>query len=271
MCHDGIQVQPAGIGNRSFPLREPHQDGSAIGKVVSRVIADIPQSLHDDPLSVESRRELEFVHLLGGIADLSNSVEHAPSGSIEPAPDPLLLDRLAGHAGFRVLLTVRHRLVGVHDPRHLGGAGSVVGGGDIDSRAYETLLDQFVGVTAGDSLELAHRVPAAVDLDSALSAAERDVDDGALECHQGGKGHYFVLGNTAAEPDSALGREFVLAVLGPPRLDYFDRPVVTLQRKSQPVDAVAGSNLTQQPLVEVRQCRCLVERPVDLVEKSEFR
>ena len=129
-------------------------------------------------------------------------------------------------------------------------------------------LHQLVGVAPGDALELVARVAAAVDLDAALGAAERHVDDGALVGHQRGERHHLVLVDVGAVADAALGRQLVLAVLGAPGVDDLDRAVVAPHREAEAVDAVAGLDLVEQHRLVLGERGRPVEVVVDLLEEA---
>ena len=74
----------------------------------------------------------------------------------------------------------------------------------------------------------------------------------------------------AAIADAALGRQFVLAVLGAPRVDDLERTVVADQGKGEVNDAVDTLDLFEQAGRVVRQCGGSIEILVDLIEKAQI-
>src|SRR6185503_12328974 len=124
--------------------------------------------------------QAERLHVLLDGDRLPQAEEAAAPGRLLAAADAALPDGLAGHAGQRVELAARHRLVRVGNPRHLARAGAVVGRRHVGARADEVLADELGGVAARDALQLTDRVGVAGDADAALGSAERHVDDRAL-------------------------------------------------------------------------------------------
>ena len=118
------------------------------------VVADVAEPLDDDALALEARRQAERLHVVGVRARLADGEEQPAAGGLAAAAHAALGDRLAGDAAERVELPGMQRRVGVDDPGHLALAGAVVGRRHVDAGADEVLLDQLVGVAAGDALEL---------------------------------------------------------------------------------------------------------------------
>jgi len=82
-----------------------------------------------------------------------------------------------------------------------------------------------MGIAAGHTLDLVRRVGRRVYLDRALGAAERHVDDGALEGHERGQRHHLVLVHLGAVADAALERESMVTVLRTPRAYHLEGAV----------------------------------------------
>ena len=106
-----------------------------------------------------------------------------------------------------------------------------------------------------------------LDLDAALGAAERHVDDRALVGHERGERHHLVLVHLGAVADAALGRQLVVAVLGAPGVDHLDGAVLAAQRKVEPIDAIAAANLIEQSLGILGEPGRFVERSIDFFEE----
>ena len=80
-----------------------------------------------------------------------------------------------------------------------------------------------------------------------LGPAEGHIHDGALDGHEGGQGFDFIFVGIRAIADAAFHRQFVVAMLDAPGLNYLDIASGARQRKFKPVDAVATLDLIQQP------------------------
>src|ERR1019366_3920341 len=116
--------------------------------------------------------------------------------------------------------------VGVHDPRHDLLIGIDVGRGDVAFGPDK--IDDLGGVAARDLLQFGVGEDGWVADDSALAAAERNVDDGALPGHPGGQRTHFVEGDIGSESDAALGRAARDRVLYAVAGEDFDASIVEL-------------------------------------------
>ena len=95
----------------------------------------------------------------------------------------------------------------------------------------EIFLNQFAGYSSGDFLQFINAVVARVNLDAALTAAERNVHDGTFVRHQC-QAMTSSLVYLIAETDTAFARSFVLAVLYPVSFDNFNGPAIFLRGTS---------------------------------------
>ena len=63
--------------------------------------------------------------------------------------------------------------------------------------------------------------------------------------------------------------QFVIAVLGSPRLDDFNLAAIPLDRKGEPTDEIALPNLRQQTRIVLGQRRRSVEIQIDLFGETD--
>ena len=241
--------------------------GAALAAEFRGVIADVAEALDDDPLAVEAARQsepLHFVRLVAGFA--KGEIQAAARGFLASA-HAALRHRLAGHAAEGIELPGIERGIGVGHPRHLALAGAVVRRRHVDAGAEEALLGELVRVAAGDALELVERIILRLDLDAALRAAKRHVDDRALVGHQCGQRHDLFFVHLGAVTDAALDRHLVVAVLDAPRVDHFDLAAGAAQREVEAIDAVADANLLEQAARVVGELRGFAEVLGDLIEE----
>jgi hypothetical protein len=263
------QVEALGVVDGSLVLHDADQDRARFLEETAGVIADVAQTLHHHPLAGQAAGEAERLHVLLDVAGFARGDRHAAPGRLGAPADAAQGERLAGDARRTLQLVGGERHVGVHDPGHLPRPGAEVRRRHVDARSDEVLLDQLEGIAAGDALELLHCVLLAVDGDAALGAAERHVHDGALVGHQRGQRHDLVLAHRQAVADAALGRQLVVAVLGPPGVNHLDRPVRPLQGIGEVIDAVAVPDQRQQVGVVAGEGGGLVEVPVDLIAEAD--
>jgi dienelactone hydrolase len=260
-----ILVQAARIDDGAFALCDRDDAGALRAEESGGVIPDVAKSLHDDALALEAGRQAEGVHVDGVGARRAQRVHQAAARRLRPAPDSALRDRLAGDARNRIEMSRVERGVGVHDPPHLALAGAGIGRGDVEARTDQVLSRQFVRIPASDPFEQIDRRRTRVDLDRALGAAERHIDDGALVRHQRRERLDLGFVGVQAEANAALGRQLVMTVLGAPRAHHFDMPVVVPDGKPEGVDAVARADLAQQSRGMGGERRRAVEVHVDVV------
>jgi ketol-acid reductoisomerase len=141
----------------------------------------------------------------------------------------------------------------------------------VSNTADKILPHQLEGVAPGDPLQLPHRELRGVDLDATLGAAEGHVHDGALVAHERGEGHHLFRVHIRGEPDAALGRGLVVAVLGPPAIHDDEGAIIATHRKRDGHDRVAHPDLLHERGVVVGEGHGRVENPVDLLEKVHTR
>ena len=102
-------------------------------------------------------------------------------------------------------------------------------------------------VAARDALQFVGGIPPDVDLDTTLCPAERNVDDGAFVCHQRGERSHLVLVDQGTVTDSPFCRQFVMAMFGAPRVDDFNRAIISFDRECDMTDRIAHFDLIKQP------------------------
>jgi len=133
-----------------------------------------------------------------------------------------------------------HAVVLVGDPGHLALARAHVGGRHVLAGIDEIALDQLVGETPGDQLELVFLVFPRVDAEPALGAAEGRLDQRALVGHQGCQRLHLVLVHASGVADAALYRLHVLGMDGPVAgegLDLAAQPHAEAHRVGRVADA----------------------------------
>ena len=106
-------------------------------------------------------------------------------------------------------------------------------------------------------------VLALVNLDSALGAAERHVDDRAFIGHQRRERLHLFRVHVRRKANASFDRQLVMAVLGAPRFDHLESASVLPDRKVESVDAVAGLDLLEQTRRVFSARGCGVEASVD--------
>ena len=265
-------VQPFRIEDGALALRQRDENRALLAAEFRRVEPHIPQPLHHQPLAFEAGRQSQRLHVLRAAARLAQR-EHQPAArGFAAAVDAAFGDRLSGDARQRFELAGVELAVGIGNPRHLALAGAVVGRRHVDAGADELLAHQLVGVAAGDALELFHGVARRIDLHGALRAAERHVHQRALVGHQRGQRLHFGFIHVRAEADAAFGGQLVMAVLGAPGVDHFNRPVRKPHRERERVDRVAHADLIEEAFGVLAEDGRVIEIRVDVVFKiAPFR
>ena len=173
----------------------------------------------------------------------------AQAGRLAAAGDAVQGDGFAGDAAPVVDVFGVQHAVGVGDPGHFALAGAVVGRGHIDGRADEVFLVEFDGEASGDALDEIGVALVRIDADAALCAAEGDIDERALERHQGGQAHHLALADHRAVADAAFGGQAVVGVFGAVGLDDFELALLVAHGEVHHVDVVAGFDLVEQARV----------------------
>ena len=143
---------------------------------------------------------------------LADDILDAAAGRFGAARDAALGYRLAGHAGNRVDVRGIELPVFVRHPGHLACAGSHVRRGHVAARADIAAVGELLGEAAGDSLELFRVVVSGADRQSALGAAERNVDERAFEGHQRRQRLDLLLVDMGRVANAALHGKAVLAM-----------------------------------------------------------
>ena len=267
----GFRIEPGGARDRAGPVADA-DDPRAVGVAELRgPEADLAEALHDDPLAVEPRAEAERLHVVLLRAGFPEHVVQSAAGRLGAPRDAPLRHGLARDASQGIDLIAADGLVRVRDPGHLAGARAEVGRRHVDRGSDEVLADQLVRVAPRDAFDLLGRVARRVDLDGALGAPVRDVDDRALVGHQRRQRHDLVLVHLGAVADAALDREPVVAVLGAPGTDHRERPVALADREVEAVDAVAALDLVEQAGRLGAQGGRAIEVAGDVREESSCR
>ena len=271
MLSDRVGVEASCIGNGALSLRDSDDERPRFAAEPRCPVAHVAESLHDDPLAVETNWQTQSRHVVVLSAGLAQHIVEPPARRLGASADAALVDRLAGHTAERVDLGRPELREGVGDPGHLSAASAIVGRRHVDRWTDQVLAHQFVGVAPGDTLDLVVGVGFRVDLHSPFGTAERDVDDRALERHQRRQRHHLVFVHLCAVADAALERQPVMTVLGPPRPDYLQGAVDLSHRKVETIHAVASLDLIEQTGRIVTERSGAVERPRDVCEEAARR
>ena len=169
--------------------------------------------------------------------------------------DPADGDRFAGDdAGGDMPL---HHRDGVHDPGHDPGVGVHVRSWDVTVGAEQRR--DVEGVPPREPLQLPFRQRGRVDDNPALRAAERDVDDGALDRHVRGERHHLAHVDRGVEPDPALAGPTRRAVLHPPTGEDLDAPVIAPDRDRDLENPFRRDDDLGDPVFESQQVRCILD------------
>jgi hypothetical protein len=138
-----------------------------------------------------------------------------------------------------------------------------------NARADKILFNQFRRVSARDVLQLFFGEAGRVDFDTTFCATERHVHEGTFKGHQGCECHHFILVNRFCIPDTAFGRQTVVAVLHPVR---FDDLVIASDTdwKADLKDQITGFDLLEQALGDVGKGRSLVNVVFYAFEETNF-
>ena len=62
------------------------------------MVADVAESLDDDPLPLEAASQPDRLHVLGEVAGLTNTDHDPPAGRFDPPANPSLRQRFPGDA-----------------------------------------------------------------------------------------------------------------------------------------------------------------------------
>ena len=159
--------------------------------------------------------------------DLTRATHHAARRGPRVKLHPADRKRLAGDRG-RHRLTPVEDVDGVEEPGHHALVGVHVGCRNVEVGAEQRRDPERVA--PGQPLELAVGQLPRVAHHAALSAAERDPDDGALEGHLRSESRDLVGGHRRVEADPALGRTADRRVVRPPPREDLDPAVVHAHR-----------------------------------------
>src|SRR5579859_5480227 len=145
----------------------------------------------------------------------------------------------------------------VHDPGHGLAVGVYVGRGDVAVVADEDR--DLGGEPPRHVLQLVQAQLPRIDDDSALGAAERDVDDRALPRHPHRERLHLVQGDVGVIADAALGRTAVDVVLHSIAREHPDAVVVHAHRERAGELALDLAQHLAEPGLELDDLRGLVE------------
>ena len=214
-------VDAVGVVVGTRHVRDADDFAAALLEELGRPAADVAEALDDDARVLRFDAHVrEFVHA----AD-----HHAPSGGFDAAFGAADDQRFAGDDA-RNRLTHVHR-VRIHEPRHRLRIGVDVGSGNVFVRTDD--FDQFCGIPARDTLELALREFGRVAGDAAFTAAERQIDDRAFPRHPKGERRHFVQRHAGVETDAALGRAARETVLDAITGVHLEFTIVALERNRE--------------------------------------
>lgn len=228
-------AKPDTTNNKKASLALP-----VVLKELGSPVTDVSESLDNDGLAgnvtVEARQLLD----LGVLQELADTVVDTETGGLVTATDTSLGDGLASDTSSGVDVLGVELAVGVHDPGHLAGTGSNIGSGDIDTGSDEVLLAELHGVATGDLLQLSGGELLGVELDTSLGTTEGNIDDSALEGHEGGQGLDLLKIDLIRETDTSLGGKAMAGVLGTVTLNDDVGVIVNLDGELDAEDRVDG-------------------------------
>src|SRR5215469_598998 len=166
-----------------------------------RDTADVTKSLDDD-------RRFVWSHAQGKHSFTRNHLD-ATRSCFKPAFAATNGQRFpSDHSWYGIALV---HGIGIHDPGHDLGIRVHIWSGNITIGANQ---DRNLGsIAACKTFEFGARELVWIADDTAFSASEGNIDDGALPGHPHGQGTYFVLGNFGAKADAAFGRAAIDVVL----------------------------------------------------------
>ena len=198
---------------------------------------------------------------------LAGNDHHAAARRFTAAQRSAHLERLARDDRCRGMSDVH--AVGVHHPRHHLLVRVDVRRGDVFFRSDG--VDDFGDIAAGQRLQLAARHLRGIADDAALSAAERNVGDGAFPRHPGGQRRHLVKRDAGVVPDAALGGAKRDVVLHAKAGEHFDLAVVHLYRaRHDDLPLGAGEDFPDARL-EAEDPGCSIEFLQHLVEDGRRR
>lgn len=203
-------------------------------------VTDVSESLDNDGLAGNVAVEAGQLLDLRVLQELADTVVDTETGGLVTATDTSLGDGLAGDTSSGVDVLGVELAVGVHNPGHLAGTGSNIGGGDVNTGSDEVLLAELHGVATGDLLQLGGSELLGVELDTSLGTTEGNVDDSALEGHEGSQGLDLLEIDLIGETDTTLGGKAMTGVLGTVTLNDNMGVVVELDGELDAEDRVDG-------------------------------
>ena len=263
-----LDGDPLGIGDVAVPLRDDGDPRAILLREELRgVIADIAEPLDRD------RKPRQLAHppdpRRAGVAqEAVQRVLDAAPRRFRPPRDAALRQRLAGDAGARVDDVGRIGTAELVDhPRHFALPGADVRRGNVDARADQAPLGEFLGEAPGDALELVRLPLPRLDLERALGPAERHVHQRALERHQRGERLDLVGIGVGREADAALDRFQVLAVHRAPADEAVHAPAKA-HAEPDGVGRVALDDALGEPFRQLQEAEGVAEVLVDALEEG---
>src|SRR5262249_44390604 len=118
------------------------------------VIAHIPEALKDNSLSLQPRRQSQFLQVIWIPKSFTYAELDSSTRRFASTMDPTLRNRLTCDAGEIVDSAGIKRIVGVRHPRHFALARADVRSRNIFARTDVTFADQFSCKSARDFLDL---------------------------------------------------------------------------------------------------------------------
>lgn len=246
VLEDGLDIDTVGVVGRDVVLTDTDDLGAVVLEELGSPVADVSESLDNDGLAGNVAIEAGHLLDLGELQELADTVVDTETGGLVTAADTSLGDGLAGDTSSSVDILGVELAVGVHDPGHLAGAGSDIGGGDIDTGSNEVLLAELHGVAAGDALELGRGELLGVELDASLGTTEGNIDDGALVGHEGSQGLDLLEIDLVRETNTSLAGKAMAGVLGTVTLDDDVGVGVNLDGELDGQDGIDGLDAGQR-------------------------
>src|SRR5262245_27697490 len=103
--------------------------------------------------------------------------------------------------------------VGIGYPRHLALACAHIWGRDVHGWSNKIFAHEFSGVTARDTLKFLDLIGTWIKRNSAFGPTKRQVDNSALQRHQGCQRCHFIEVDVRSKADTTLGRDTVMRML----------------------------------------------------------
>ena len=177
--------------------------------------------------------------------EFPQGILYAPSRSFVTPTDAALPHRLASDTRQAVEFVGMQHDIRIGYPGHLALARPHIRCRDVHSRSNKIFAHEFCGITARDALQFVNLIGAWIQSNGAFRPAKRQVDDGALQGHQGCQRRHFIEVDVRGKADTALGRDTVMRMLSTIGMEDLHFTADT-DGKFDRVHTVAGTDIFQQ-------------------------